>query len=119
MGDLNIFTQAAQLGGTVFTVVAFLWFLSKLNANQVTRDKDAVIATNRQSDSNIDLARALERLSMIITSNTAVNLKNTEVIKENLSAVKDNTEVVTGAIKENTETIKQTANTTNGNGNEK
>lgn len=111
----QLFIPAAQLGGTVFTVVAFLWFLSRLlnniNATQVQRDKESIIASNRQAESNITLAIALEKLSNSVTSNTATNVKNTEVIKENVSAVKE----TAGAIKENTETIKKT---TNGNGGE-
>lgn len=96
--DLAFITASAQLGGTVFTVVAFLWFLSKLlndiNTRQAVRDKDQIVASDRQSDTNIRLATALENLSNKVNVNSDANIKNTQVIKENVSAVIDNTEAV-------------------------
>lgn len=52
----------AQLGGTVFTVVAFLYYLSKYQDKQI--------------EANIKLAIALENLTDIIYKNSSVNIKN-------------------------------------------
>lgn len=96
--NITFLTQAAQLGGTVFTVVAFLWFLSKLltdqNERQSIRDREAIVASNRESDTRVILAKALEKLSGRLISNTITNTENTEVIKENVVAVIDNTKAV-------------------------
>lgn len=90
-----IFIPAAQLGGTVFTVVAFLWYLTKLLKVQTDRDEVQARAIEKQADSNVKLAVAFQLLSSIIT-------KNTIAVKANKPAVEDNT----GAVDENTAVIK-------------
>lgn len=96
--ETSVFTQAAQLGGTVFTVVSFLWFLrhhlDDTNKRQTIRDKEQVKASNRQSSSNVNLAKSLQHLADKININSVVNTKNTKIIKENMVAVKDNTAAV-------------------------
>ncbi len=67
----------AQLGGTVFTVVAFLYYLQK-NQQQVI-------------DAQIKLAIALETLTQKIDTNTLINSVNSAKLRENTGAVQDNT----------------------------
>jgi hypothetical protein len=64
----------AQLGGTVFTVVAFLYYLSKYQDKQV--------------EAQIQLAVALENLTQKINTNSFVNTKNTVALGENTNAMK-------------------------------
>lgn len=92
--EISVFTTAAQLGGTVFTVVMFLWYLSK-------RDDKWTDSLKNSSDSNVLLARALQRLTDRIEVNSNVNIQNTTKIDENVVAVKKNTEVIS----KNTEII--------------
>lgn len=95
--DVTIFTQAAQLGGTVFTVVAFLWYLTG-------RDNHWASSLTSNAEANIKLARALQQLTDRIDRNSTVNLSNTAKIDENLRAVSDNTAV----IDKNTEILRKT-----------
>lgn len=95
----TIFVQAAQLGGTVFVTVAFLWYLTK-------RDAEAAILSKTQADSNLILARALQKLSDIVSRNTVAVGTAVTTRKKNTKAIDDNTTVVD----KNTEEIK------NGNG---
>lgn len=71
--DVTIFTQAAQLGGTVFTVVAFLWYLSK-------RDDSWSDFLHKNTESQINLAQSLQRLTDIVEYNSNVNKVNTGAI---------------------------------------
>jgi hypothetical protein len=87
--DLTIFTAAAQLGGTVFTVVVFLWYLSKRDDKN---DKNNI----RQSEGNILLATALQGLRDVI-------IRNTTAVGQSIPTQEENT----GAIKKNTDTIKK------------
>lgn len=64
----------AQLGGTVFTVCAFLYYLDKNQTKQI--------------DANIKLAIALENLTDIVLCNSKVNTKNTIALDENTNAMK-------------------------------
>lgn len=89
--DITFIKEAAQLGGTVFTVVAFLWYLSK-------RDKDSHESNTRQIEANVLLAKALQRLTDKIEANSSMNVDNTAKIKESVDAVEENTE----SIKKNT-----------------
>lgn len=98
--DLTYIKDFAQLGGTVVTVVLFLRYLT-------TRDNKWSDLLKSNSDSNVALAKALQKLTDKIEANSNVNMRNTSKINENLTAVKDNTE----SIKKNTEII------SNGNGN--
>ena len=79
---------ASQLGGTVFTVVAFLWYLTKLLKVQEIRDKEAVMATNKQSKSNIILAKSLQELTDIIDKNKSAIDKNTNIVNKNTNVIK-------------------------------
>ena len=64
----------SQLGGTVFTVVAFLYYLDKNQTKQI--------------DANIKLAVALENLTDIVIKNSPVNTKNTLALGENTETMK-------------------------------
>ena len=64
----------SQLGGTVFTVVAFLYYLDK---NQT-----------KQNDASIRLAVALENLTDIVCKNASVSMKNTLALGENTETMK-------------------------------
>lgn len=64
----------AQLGGTVFTVCAFLYYLDKNQTKQI--------------DANIKLAIALENLTDIVMCNSNVNTKNTKALDNNTEAMK-------------------------------
>ena len=69
----NLFIQAAQLGGTVFVTVAFLWYLAK-------RDKDLTkMMSNHlehQQKSDLKLAKSLQKLTdVIIQFHKAINGK--------------------------------------------
>lgn len=86
--DISFFTQASQLGGTVFTVVAFLWYLTKLLHTQTIRDKESITVINKQSKSNIILAQALQRLSDIINESTETVAKNTKTVDKNTDVIK-------------------------------
>jgi cell division protein FtsX len=88
--DLNFITQASQLGGTVFTVVAFLWYL--------------VRTSDKQIESQVNLAQSLQKLTDVIERNTIESNKSTITGIENTQAVKGNTEV----IDKNTEIITKT-----------
>lgn len=105
--DISFFSEAAQLGGTVFTVVAFLWYLTRLLKVQSFRDNQSVIALKEQARSNIVLAKALQRMSDIVGLNTIESNKNTASIVKSKSSSDKNTD----AIDKNTDVIK------NGNGN--
>jgi hypothetical protein len=63
----------AQLGGTVFTVIAFLYYLDKNQTKQI--------------DANIKLAVALENLTDIVVKNSNVNTKNTVALDNNTNAM--------------------------------
>lgn len=82
-------TQYAQLGGIVVTVVLFLRYLT-------TRDNKWTDSLKASSDSNVILARALQRLTDTV-------IKNTSVVEENIPVVSKNT----GAVQDNTDTIKK------------
>lgn len=86
----TVFIQAAQLGGTVFTTVAFLWYLLK--------------TTDKQIESQVALAKALQRLSDIVERNTEENSRGSVNRSENTVAVKENT----GVIDKNTEVVSNT-----------
>lgn len=62
----------AQLGGTVFTVVAFLFYLSKYQDKQIT--------------AQVALAIALENLTQKIMTNSTVNNLNTIAVDHNTVA---------------------------------
>lgn len=82
--------EYVQLGGQVVVVVLFLNYLSK-------KDKDWSSSLKANSDANILLALALQRLTDAV-------LRNTITVKENVPAVSDNTD----AVKKNTEIVKKT-----------
>lgn len=88
----TIFIQAAQLGGTVFTTIAFLWYLLKTSDKQV--------------QAQITLARALQRLTDIVERNSSAATVNTSKIGENVNALKENTETV----KKNSEVVDKITN---------
>lgn len=67
----------AQLGGTVFTVVAFLYYLSKYQDKQI--------------DSQVALAVALENLTNKIATNSIVNTNNSHKLEDNTIATEKNT----------------------------
>lgn len=108
----QLFIPAAQLGGTVFTVVAFLRYLSSTSRSQEEsqrhRDKEAVMASNRRAKSDIVLAQSLQKLTDMVEINTNESNRNTKSVKTAKVAIDKNTEV----IDKNTEVISQ-----NGNGN--
>lgn len=83
----SIFVTAANLGGTVFTVTIFLWYLSK-------RDREAGVLSKTQADSNIVLAKALQELSTIVSHNTIETSKASSKSSRNTEAVEKNTKVV-------------------------
>jgi len=65
--------EAANLGGTVFVTVAFIWYLSK-------RDKDLtkMMANHleHQQKSNVKLAKSLQKLTdVILQFHKAINGK--------------------------------------------
>lgn len=64
----------AQLGGTVFTVVIFLYYLSKYQDKQI--------------DAQVQLAVALENLTNIVINNFNMNTKNTDALEKNTEAMK-------------------------------
>lgn len=64
----------AQLGGTVFTVVIFLYYLSKYQDKQI--------------DAQVQLAVALENLTNIVINNFNMNTKNTDALGKNTEAMK-------------------------------
>jgi hypothetical protein len=68
----------AQLGGTVFTVVAFLFYLSKYQDKQI--------------EAQVALAVALENLTRIVTNNSIVNTANSIKLQANTDATKVNTD---------------------------
>lgn len=82
--DIAIFTQAAQLGGTVFTVVAFLWYLSRRDNHWTDSLKDNSIA-------NLELAKALQKLTDIIENNSIINRQNTGAVQDNTVATDKST----------------------------
>lgn len=92
--DIAFLTEAASLGGTVFTVVAFLWYLTKLLNTQTIRDKESIIAINKQVESNIVLAKALQRLSDIVNKNTESSVKTKISVDKNSKIVGENTDVI-------------------------
>lgn len=106
----QLFIPAAQLGGTVFTVVAFLTFLTKIlksqENSQRVRDEEAVLASNRRAKSDIVLARSLQKLTDMVVINTNESHKNTKTLGRSKVAIDKNTEV----IDKNTETIEKTGN---------
>lgn len=63
----------SQLGGTVFTVVAFLYYLSKYQDKQIA--------------AQVALAIALENLTDMVTKNSQVNTKNTVALDHNTEAM--------------------------------
>lgn len=110
----TLFLPAAQLGGTVFTVVAFLTYLTRRersqDASQAYRDREAVTASNRRARSDIILAKSLQRLTTMVEINTNQSSKNTKTLGKSKISIDKNTDV----IDKNTEAIAQ-----NGNGNGK
>lgn len=106
----QLFIPAAQLGGTVFTVVAFLAFLTRILNSQETsqrhRDKEAVNASNRRAKSDIVLAKSLQQLTDMVEVNNAASNKNTLSVKTAKVAIDKNTDV----IDKNTEVISQNGN---------
>jgi hypothetical protein len=67
-------TTISQLGGTVFTVCAFLWYLSKYQDKQVA--------------AQITLAIALENLTNQIIRNSSTNTTNSVATDKNTLAMK-------------------------------
>jgi len=63
----------AQLGGTVFTVCAFLYYLDKNQTKQI--------------EANIQLALALDNLTQKICSNSVSNRENTIATDKNTKAM--------------------------------
>lgn len=92
--ETTIFTQAAQLGGTVFVVIVFLWYLSKRDVQAHARDESQTLVLEKVATSNIVFAKALQKLTDVIESNSNINVKNTTKISENTTAVDKNTAVV-------------------------
>ena len=92
--DFTFLSQAAQLGGTVFTVVIFVRYIT-------TRDKEANESSIRQTKSNLILGRALQKLTDMVEINTGESHKNTVSIGKSKSAIDKNTDV----IDKNTEVI--------------
>ena len=66
----NILLQSAQLGGTVFVTLAFLYYLTK-------RDKEWTTLLSKEMDSQIKLSKSLQKLTDIIKKNTITVVKNT------------------------------------------
>jgi hypothetical protein len=66
----NLLIQSAQLGGTVFVTLAFLYYLTK-------RDKEWTTLLSKEMDSQIKLSRSLQKLTDIIKRNTSAVVKNT------------------------------------------
>lgn len=93
----TIFTTAAQLGGTVFTVVMFLWYLSK-------RDKALNASVSKNSESNIILATSLQKLTDIVEVNTVTLNRSVDTIERNKVSLDKNTDVVD----KNTDVVKST-----------
>lgn len=90
----SIFLPAAQLGGTVFTVVAFLWYLGKRDTiftNLVNKGYDAQIETSKSSTV---LAVALQKLTDKIEKNSNMSITNTDKLEENIGATTKNTEAI-------------------------
>lgn len=79
--DLTLVKDFAQLGGTVVTVLLFLNYLTK-------RDDKWTDSLKASSDSNVKLARALQKLTDTILKNTPAVSKNTGAVKENTDTVK-------------------------------
>lgn len=75
----------SQLGGTVIVVLLFLNYLTK-------RDNKWTDSLKNNSEANVMLAKALQKLTDRIEMNSSVNIQNTTKIDENVSAVKKNTE---------------------------
>ena len=67
----------AQLGGTVFTVISFLYYLSKYQDKQI--------------DAQVSLAVALENLTNKINTNSIVNTNNSDKLVDNTIATEKNT----------------------------
>ncbi len=84
---MEIAITYAQLGGTVVVVVLFLNYLTK-------RDNKWTDSLKYNSQANITLAKALQRLTDIVEKNSNVNIVNTDKIKENTEAAVDNTEAI-------------------------
>ena len=82
--DISIFSEAAQLGGTVFVTVVFIYYLTK-------RDKALNDIMSKSADANITLATALQRLTDTVLANTGSKAENTIAVGENTSAVDKNT----------------------------
>lgn len=80
-------TQYIQLGGQVVVVVLFLNYLTK-------RDNKWTDSLKASSDSNVVLAKALQRLTDVVERNSSVSVKNTDKIEENVVATDKNTAVI-------------------------
>ena len=69
----NLFIQAAQLGGTVFVTISFLWYLLKRDT-QLNKMMNNHL--EHQQKSNLKLAKSLQKLTdVIIQFHKAVNGK--------------------------------------------
>lgn len=90
----TIFIQAAQLGGTVFTVVLFLWYLVKRDVQLTNVIDDGTQARKENAEANLRLARALQKLTDVIEKNSNVNVAIKGKLDENITAVKENTTVI-------------------------
>lgn len=102
---MNDLTTYAQLGGTVVTVILFLNYLNKKDNKWTDWLKDS-------SKSNIELAKALQKLTVVVENNSTI-LNNTFYNRTaNTEAVKENTEV----IDKGTKTVIEAVKNSNGNG---
>lgn len=85
--DLTLIKDFAQLGGTVVTVVLFLNYLTK-------RDSKWTDSLKENSQANVVLARALQKLTDTVVRNTLATRESVPTVSENTSAINENTSAV-------------------------
>lgn len=76
----QLLMPAAQLGGTVFTVVIFLRYIT-------TRDRTMGTVLNKNASAQLKLAHSLQKLTDKIDENTITIGKNISITKQNTNAV--------------------------------
>lgn len=79
--------EISQLGGTVITVLLFLNYLIK-------RDNKLGDSLKASADSDVILAKALQRLTDMVERNSSLSAINTNKIDENVVATDENTKAI-------------------------